>query len=166
MNRDDETAEDDEPQKKQKFSSFEKVCDSNSFDRLPHQIEETFEWKNKTGDRYVWCTPKNTETSDLPHRSHGRRSASNIVRPGGPTHKAKTKSKSTADTCGLLITDDDEMMVIVYAHKDHAAARNPGRPIDRNRQENPVQAYNTGRNESLVQSVVSSKCLETKYNGC
>ena len=93
VNRDDETAEDDEPPKKQKFSRFEKVCDSNSFDRLPHQIEETFEWKNKTGDRYVWCTPKNTETSDLPHRSHGRRSASNIVCPGGPTHKAKTKSK-------------------------------------------------------------------------
>ena len=171
-NRDDEADEDDEPPtqaipKKQKFSSFEKVCDSNNFDRLPDQTEETFEWRNKAGDRYEWCTLlNNTETSNLPHRGQGRRAASNIVRPGGPTNKAKTKSKSTSDTWGLMITDDNEMMVIVYAHKDHTAARNPGQPIDRNRQENPVQAYNTGRNESLVQSVVSSKCLETKYNGC
>ena len=49
-------------------------------------------------------------------RGRGRRSASNIVPPGGPTRTAQNKAKSPAENWSLMIPDDIVMRIVGYTN--------------------------------------------------
>ena len=118
VNRDEEAPE-NEPEAKipwnQKFSNYEKVCDSSNYDQLPDQEEESFVWSNKAGDCYEWCTLKNNVLNNI---GLGRRSVANVCSSGGPTTKAQRNAKSPVDTWSLMIPDDEVMKVVNYTNKN------------------------------------------------
>ena len=120
INRDEEAPEDEpEPEPaiswKHKFSSYEKVCDSNNCEILPDQEEETFVWSNKCGDRYEWSTLKNDVVNTI---GRGRRSAANIcLSSGGPTTMDQRNAKSPVNTWSLMIPDCEIMKIVNFTNK-------------------------------------------------
>ena len=122
-------------------------------------------WSNKSGERYEWCTLKQTDTENACGRGRGQQSASNIVPPGGPTRTAQNKAKSPAETWSLMIPADIVMKIVGYTNtKITQLHKNHRQPIGRNRQENTIQTNIIGRNESMVWSTVSSSCVEAKHD--
>ena len=115
-NRDPEAEEDIEPSttqsilKKQRFSDYTKVCNVDNYDKLPEQEEETFVWSNKARDRYEWCTLKKGAVENVCGR--GRKPATQINSPGGPSPTARKEATSPADTWSLMIEDDLLMKVV------------------------------------------------------
>ena len=117
--------------KKQKFANVEKLCDSNNYDRLPDQPDETFVWSNKAGDRYEWCTMTAGYAENVSRR--GLTPAANICKPGGPTRAAKNKSNLPSETWSLMIPDDIIMKIAEYTNTKTSELHTIiGDPLDEN----------------------------------